>query len=203
MFTITSTAATVRATIATGSFGKRSNLDIKWQREFTRQKHGGLNNYIGIKYHIKHEHPVDEIMLHNFSDGYCGMSKIEENKSCLCYLTTAKNLRNSGNSIDEMQKKILFKNPKLKAIFTNAEFLYQKPLSISQVSFDKKTLVENHVLMTGDAAGLITPLCGNGMSMAMHSAKIAFEAIQDYLSNKSSYAQLESDIPATVEKNFR
>ena len=31
--------------------------------------------------------------------------------------------------------------------------------------------------MAGDAAGLITPLCGNGMAMAIHSGKLAVDAI--------------------------
>ncbi len=31
--------------------------------------------------------------------------------------------------------------------------------------------------MCGDTAGLIHPLCGNGMAMAVHSAKLASEAI--------------------------
>ena len=30
----------------TGCFGKRSNLDVKWQRDFIKQKPGKLNNYI-------------------------------------------------------------------------------------------------------------------------------------------------------------
>jgi flavin-dependent dehydrogenase len=29
--------------------------------------------------------------------------------------------------------------------------------------------------MIGDTAGLIHPLCGNGMAMAIHSAKLAAE----------------------------
>ncbi|WP_317129550.1 NAD(P)/FAD-dependent oxidoreductase [Flavobacterium zepuense] len=31
--------------------------------------------------------------------------------------------------------------------------------------------------MIGDTAGLIHPLCGNGMAMALHSAKIAAELV--------------------------
>ena len=34
--------------------------------------------------------------------------------------------------------------------------------------------------MLGDAAGLITPLCGNGMSMAMHSAYVLAQLFLQY-----------------------
>ena len=76
-----------------------------------------------------------------------------------------------------------FKNPFLEKIFTESNFLFSEPATISQISFDKKSQVEHHILMIGDAAGMITPLCGNGMSMAFHSAKIAFENINLYFSN--------------------
>jgi flavin-dependent dehydrogenase len=69
--------------------------------------------------------------------------------------------------------------------------LYETPVVISQISFDKKKQVENHVLLIGDAAGMITPLCGNGMSMAMHGSKIAFAVIKKYLSGKLSHDKME------------
>ena len=75
------------------AFGKRSNLDVKWKRDFLKQKPGKLNNYIGVKYHIKSDFPADTIALHNFKNGYCGISKVENDEHCLCYLTTAKNLK--------------------------------------------------------------------------------------------------------------
>ncbi len=178
--------------ICCGSFGKRSNLDVKWNRPFANQKPNKLNNYIGIKYHVKTIFPDDTIALHNFDNGYCGISKIEEDKYCICYLTNAENLKANNNSIDAMEKNILQKNPHLKSIFENCEKLYDSPVTISQISFNKKTLVENHILMLGDAAGMITPLCGNGMSMALQSSKIASGFIHEFLSGKIKRASLEA-----------
>ena len=190
-FIVTGADKAVSAKVAAGAFGKRSNLDIKWHRLFAMQKANTLNNYIGIKYHINYTHQPDEIYLHNFYKGYCGLSKIEDGKSCLCYLTTAENVKNCGNSIQEMQKQVLYKNPRLKEIFEGADFLYEQPLAISQISFNKKNQVENHILMLGDAAGMISPLCGNGMSMAMHASKLAFVKIDHFLTNAISRDQME------------
>jgi menaquinone-9 beta-reductase len=181
----------IKARLVAGSFGKRSNLDVKWKRHFISQKNSRLNNYIGIKYHIQTDFPADTIVLHNFSNGYCGMSRIENNTYCLCYLTTASNLQQSGNNIAIMEKEILSKNPFLKEIFTKADFLWKSPVTIAQISFEKKLQVENHVLLLGDAAGMITPLCGNGMSMALHGSKIAADVINRFLSNKISRKELE------------
>ncbi len=190
------------ATVVCGTFGKRSNLDIKWKRNFTRQKNNKLNNYIGIKYHIKTDFPEDLIALHNFSNGYCGISKIEEDKYCLCYLTTAQNLQASNNSIETMEKNILQSNPYLKDIFSSAVFLYDEPVTISQISFAKKTQVQDHILFIGDAAGMITPLCGNGMSMAMHGSKIAFNYIEEFLQNKIERHEMEQNYIDSWNRQF-
>ena len=191
------------AKVTVAGFGKRSNLDIKWKRAFTQQKNNKLNNFIGVKYHIEIDHPADTIALHNFEDGYCGISKIEEEKSCLCYLTTAKHLQNNRQSIPQMEEQVLFKNPHLKKIFTRAKFLYAAPETISQISFEQKALVENHLLFCGDAAGMITPLCGNGMSMALHSSKIAFGAIHLFLQHQLSRSQMEAQYTAVWKKQFQ
>src|SRR4029078_7876177 len=150
-----------------------------------------LNNYVGVKYHIQTNFPADTIALHNFQDGYCGISKIEHDKYCLCYLTTASNIQRNNNSIKETEQKVLCTNPHLKKIFEESKFLYDAPLTISQISFDKKSQVEDHSIMIGDAAGMITPLCGNGMSMALHASKIASGLIDQFLQNKISRSLME------------
>jgi flavin-dependent dehydrogenase len=179
-FTLLAGGNQYTAKVVCGTWGKRANLDVKLKRAFVREKQKGADNYIGVKYHVRLPWPANTIGMHNFKDGYCGISQIEDGKCCLCYLTTAENLKQNGNDIQQMEQNVLMKNPVLKQIFSGAEFLYQHPITISQVSFQKKETVLDHVLLLGDAAGMITPLCGNGMSIALHSAKIAFAAIDDF-----------------------
>ncbi|MEO8768706.1 MAG: FAD-dependent monooxygenase [Ferruginibacter sp.] len=202
LFQIITSKGNFESKVCCGSFGKRSNLDIKWKRNFIKQSPNKLNNFIAVKYHVKFKSPEDTIALHNFKDGYCGFSKIEDDKYCLCYLTNAANLKNSNNSIEEMEKNILSKNPHLSTIFLLSTKLYSSPLSISQISFQQKAAVENHLLMIGDAAGLITPLCGNGMSMAMHAGKIASIHISDFLDGKTNRLQMEIAYAGEWKKTF-
>jgi flavin-dependent dehydrogenase len=202
VFTVGFNGGEILSHVVCGSFGKRSNLDVKWSRNFIQKKPGKLSNYIGVKYHIKNSIPSDTIALHNFKNGYCGISKVENDKYCLCYLTTAQNLKENDNSIKKMEQNVLYKNPFLKKIFTGSEFIFHEPVTISQISFDKKLQVENHVLMTGDAAGMITPLCGNGMSMALHSSKIAFECIHSYLNKNITRSEMENRYIHQWNRNF-
>ncbi|MEO6403910.1 MAG: NAD(P)/FAD-dependent oxidoreductase [Ferruginibacter sp.] len=201
-FSIQTKKANFQSKICAGSFGKRSNIDIKWKRPFTASAKGALQNYVGIKYHVKYPQPIDTISLHNFSDGYCGISNIEDGKCCLCYLTTASNLKKAGNDIEKMEKEILSVNPHLEEILKQSEKLYATPISISQISFQQKSLVENHVLMMGDAAGMITPLCGNGMSMAMHGAKIASCYMNDFLQSNITRREMENAYSNAWKKQF-
>ena len=200
--TIQTNKKNTTAKIVAGAYGKRSNLDIKWKRNFAEKKANKLNNYIGVKYHVRTNFPKDTIALHNFKDGYCGISAIEDDKYCLCYLTNANNLSANNNSITQMQENVLYKNPVLKNIFTGAEFLYDTPLTISQIRKKKKTQQQNHILMLGDAAGMITPLCGNGMSMAMHSAKLAFIEMNNYLRQKISRNEMENNYASEWKNKF-
>jgi menaquinone-9 beta-reductase len=188
--------------VCCGAYGKRSNIDVKWKRNFITESNSKTNNYIAIKYHVKTTWPENVIGLHNFKDGYCGISKNEEDQYCLCYLTTAANLKRNNNSIAQMQNNILFQNPVLEQIFSESEFLFEQPVTISQISFSKKLSVENHVLMLGDAAGMITPLCGNGMSMALHSSKLAAKCIQNFLEKRIDRKTMETQYEQLWKKEF-
>lgn len=126
---------------------------------------------MGVKYHIKTDYPANEIGLDNFEGGYCGISKVEDDTYNLCYLYKRPEQKNY-KTIQELQENVLYKNPVLKNIFTSSDFLFPEPEVINEICFAPKTLIENHIIMCGDTAGLITPLCGNGMSMAINSARI-------------------------------
>jgi menaquinone-9 beta-reductase len=191
---------TVKITVS--SFGKRSNLDIKWKRPFASAAKNRLNNYIGIKYHIQGNFPADTIALHLFNKGYCGLVKVEGDKYNLCYLTTADNLKQCEGDIEKMETIILSRNPHLKRIFEEGRKCNRTPVTISQISFDQKSLVENHLLMTGDAAGMITPLCGNGMSMALHASKLAAKEINQFLAGRISREEMEKNYSFTWRRQF-
>ncbi len=201
-FSITTTLKNYRSKIACGTFGKRSNIDVNWKRKFTTVNKSKLNNYVAVKYHIRASFPPDCIGLHNFLNGYCGISKVEGDKYCLCYLTNAENLLHSKGSIPAMEKNVLMRNPHLKRIFTESEILYESPLTISRISFDKKKQVERNVLMIGDAAGMITPLCGNGMSMALHASKLAASQADLFLQQQISRQQMEQEYKRLWQQQF-
>jgi menaquinone-9 beta-reductase len=174
------------------AFGKRSNLDVKWNRRFLKKQDKKLDNYIGVKYHILTHWKKDLIGLHNFKNGYCGISKIEEGKYCLCYMTKAEDVKPFNGDLNKYESTVLAANPFLDEIFQSATFLPGFPVTIAQINFQEKTLVENGVIMLGDAAGMITPLCGNGMSMALRSSKIIAGLLTCFLRSEISYTDVQN-----------
>jgi flavin-dependent dehydrogenase len=199
-FTITTLeGTTMQSTFVIGAFGKRSNIDIRLNRNFIQQK----SPWLAVKAHYGGCFPNGIVGLHNFKGGYCGVSKVEDNRINICYLASYETFKEHKNS-DWYQKEVMEQNPQLKALFQSTKLLFDKPLTISQISFEQKEPVENHILMIGDTAGLIHPLCGNGMAMAIHSAKIAVEAIDDLLKEKiKTRTALEQNYTQHWNKTFK
>ena len=189
---------TFQSKITIGAFGKRSSLDVKMNRKFIQKK----SPYLAVKTHVKGNFPEELVALHNFKGGYCGVSKVESNAINLCYITEYSSFKKYKN-IKEFQEQVVYKNSYLKEIFTSSKAVFEKPLTISQISFETKKPIENHIIMCGDTAGMIHPLCGNGMGMAISSAQIASIEILDFLNNKISRKELEKNYLRNWNKEFK
>ena len=195
----TATSGTLTAELVIGAYGKRSVIDQKLQRPFIQKK----SPWLAVKAHYKAEFEDDLVALHNFKGGYCGVSKVEKDRVNICYLTDYAHFKTHKN-LQDFQQQVLFKNPHLKQIFERSSPLFEQPITISQISFDAKEPVYQHMLMIGDTAGLIHPLCGNGMAMAIHSAKICAELLLNYLKNPvPSRELLETNYTLAWNRQFK
>ncbi|WP_148782233.1 NAD(P)/FAD-dependent oxidoreductase [Aquimarina intermedia] len=150
-----------------GAHGKRSGLDKTLGRPFIQRK----SPWLAVKAHYSGIFPDNLVALHNFEGGYCGISKIEDDKINVCYLVNFESFKKYQN-LNDFQDQVLCANPHIREFFEQAHCLFDQPLSISQISFDRKSLLHNHIFLVGDAAGMIHPLCGNGMAMAIQSAQL-------------------------------
>lgn len=163
----TKTKGSFPTKLVIAAHGKRTKLDQQLDRKFIREH----SPYVGVKYHLKTDLPADTISLHNFKGGYCGVSQVEDDTFNLCYLIHRDQIKKHG-SIEQTEQEVLSRNPHLRQIFMHSDFLFEKPIVINEVAFWPKETVQDGILMVGDAAGTITPLSGNGMSIAIRSAKM-------------------------------
>ena len=176
---ITKSSGVFQSKITIGAFGKRSSLDQKMKRKFIQKE----SPYLAVKTHVKGLFPENLVALHNFKGGYCGISKVENNAINICYITEYRSFKKHKN-ITDFQEQVVFKNEHIKKIFKESTPVFKKPLTISQVSFQTKNPIENHIIMCGDTAGMIHPLCGNGMGMAISSARLASMRILQFLNGE-------------------
>lgn len=188
--------------VVLGTWGKRSNLDRQLNRSFFNRPDPRLNDWVGIKYHVASTFPEDRIKLHNFPGGYCGISRVNEGRTTLCYLVRGDRLLEAGGQIRQLETTVLYQNPILKNYFESFPSLYDTPKAISQVNFEPRPVIESHILLAGDSAGLIPPLTGNGMSMALRSSTLAVPLICSFLDGKSTREQLENSYRKQWKSTF-
>jgi flavin-dependent dehydrogenase len=181
-----------------GAYGKRSKLDKQLNRDFIDKR----SPWIAFKAHYQlSEFPEDHVELHHFKNGYCGLSKTENGHVNFCYLAHKK-VFDAYKNVSDFNQQVVSKNPFLADFLQKAEPVFKRPLGIAQIAFQQKPAIEDHMLMCGDTAGLIHPLCGNGMAMAIHSAKIAAECLDDHFKHGSSRYQLENNYQKSWNQTF-
>ncbi len=202
-YLLTTSAGELRAKLVVGSWGRKGNLDVQLQRPFLTQRGSKLDGWVGIKHQVRSASlPADLISLHNFAGGYCGVSPVEDGVHCVCYLVHEEALKGAG-SIAILEANVLGKNAALKALWAEAEFLYERPLAVSGVSFRRRSPVEGGVLLCGDTAGVIPPLCGNGMSMGLRAAQLALNCGAPFLKGAVSRPAMERDYTAQWQRAFK
>lgn len=185
-------AQTLHARCTIAAYGKRSGLDRTLNRHFLGQKHP----YVGLKNHFIGTPLPASVDLHSFAGGYCGISEIENGMTNVCLLVRQDVFQAvSGGDIAVFIAWMRQQNPALEAWLSQAHPVFERWLSISQIPFTRKTALEQDVLMTGDAAGLIAPLAGDGMEMALRGGRLAAAATAAFLTGGWSAPQLRETYP--------
>ena len=180
-----------RARVACGTWGKHANLDGKLHRPFLEPSRQG-RQFVAVKYHLHDiDFPKATVEMHNFRDGYCGLSPVPSGLTNCSYISDVRNLRAHSNSVAEMECQVLMQNPLLRPYLEEAQRAGNPPIVISQITFRERSTVDAHVLMLGDAAGTITPLAGNGMSMGMNASFLLNGLLLEFLDGRISRAELE------------
>ncbi len=180
-YQISTGTETITTTFVCNATGRKSNFSIN-DNHHTSNK----TNYVGVKYHVRLERDSSLIEIHSFPGGYCGISDVEDGKSCLCYIVNSKYLKQHENSFLHLEKSVLSKNKNLKHIFSRATFLTEKPVTVSGIHFRIRKPWDAGCFFLGDAAGCIAPLTGNGMSMALRAAGSLSKILTEYLIRKNA-----------------
>lgn len=159
----------VKSRLVIGAFGRSSALDRKLDRAHLAK----TTPWVGFKAHFEGLRLPHRIELHAFAGGYCGLSHVEEGRVNVCWITHRDALKAAGGKPQDMIDHTFRTNPALAARCAVLRPAWDSFLAVSQISFKSRNPFEQDVCMIGDAAGMIAPLCGDGMAMALRSAELA------------------------------
>jgi flavin-dependent dehydrogenase len=167
---ITNKSFSINSNLIIAAYGKTTNFKIK-------AKPSTGQSYFAMKWHVKTTHPDELLALHFFNKGYIGSSNVEDGKTTMCLMAASEVLKKHQNSLDTFVEQELMTNQKIAPLFEASEFLFEKPLSIANITLCHRYPVSDTLDFVGDAAGMIAPLSGNGMSMAFYGAFLMAENI--------------------------
>ena len=197
-FVVRTAAGAYRARVVVGAFGKRSSLDVKLARRFTNRR----SPYVAYKQHFLAESFPGVIELHAFRGGYCGVSPIEEGRVNVCFIAHSAFMHRPEGALDLAALPILRTNPRLAARLDSMVPEQGTLCAVASPSLDNKEKFERDICMVGDAAGMIAPLCGDGMAMALRSAELASMHIDQFLRGRISSSAFKSDYTASWNREF-
>ena len=154
----------------------------RWERSG-----GAQGDLVGFKMHwrlspVQNEALCGAMELFLFRDGYGGLSLIEDEIANLCFVVRRGRLRKLGGwhgLIDAILQEL----PLLRERLDGAAAQWTKPLAISPIPYGFIANPTDGLWRVGDQAAVIPSFTGDGMSIALHSARLAAEM---YLAGRSA-----------------
>lgn len=208
------------AKVIVGAWGRWGRFDQQLQRAFVRDR---SHRNFGFKRHYRRCPPErvegpspshaersfagwaaqdDTIHLYAFSRGYLGVNAIEGGRTNICGLVHASRLAQHKGRWDSFITMIRAEERRLEELYARHEPAQEQYLSSEPVIFRARSAVEGGIFMIGDASGVIDPLTGNGMAMAIQSALLLAPMIIRLLEWPSRRGGIEDEYRARHRAMF-
>ncbi len=118
---------------------------------------------------------ASELML--YPGGYGGIQPVEDGIANLCCVVQQRYLATTGNRWEKFLDKIQKHCPHLAMRLAGAEPLLAKPIAITHIPYGFiRSTTENGLYCIGDQAAVIPSFTGDGISIALHTARCAVTA---------------------------
>jgi menaquinone-9 beta-reductase len=196
-FTVTTSQDTFRAKMVIGAYGKRSGLDRSLTRPFMQRP----SPFVACKAHYTGIELPSVVELHAFPGGYCGLSQIESGRVNVCWIGHKERMQAAAGTGD--RNDVLSQNPVLAQRLKSMECVSSSSQALSQITFELKGKFDQDVWMIGDTAGMIAPLCGDGMAMALRSAELAVPMASAFLQGELKISILKHQYTSAWNREFR
>jgi flavin-dependent dehydrogenase len=195
--------AEIRARTVIAAHGKRNALDRVLNRPFLRRSHP----FVALKRHFYGPSLNSRVSLHAFPGGYCGLAEIEDGMTNVCLLVREPVFRSAAKSggapIESFLDWMRRQNAHLADWFAQAEPADEGWITIAQVPFGSKSPMVGDILMAGDAGGLIAPLAGDGIAIALQSGAMAAQRCIQFLAGQTDRREMPVLYARDWERAFK
>lgn len=167
----------------------RANVLLKLaEKEFSRKgakarrakDKGQRTKLVGFKTHLKNADLAKGVCeIYFFRGGYGGLSYVENDLANHCFLIKAEIVKEFAGDANKIVEEVIFQNGRARETMQNAQPVFDW-LAVSVDGFGRKNLnPAKNLLTVGDAAAFIDPFTGSGMLMALESAEILAQTINE------------------------
>ena len=142
-----------------------------------------------------------------FAGGYAGLQLVEHDRANLCLLVRRDRFAATGRSWPGLLEAIGKETPALAARLEGASPKWTRPLSVAGLPYglvvrapDPDRREFGRLWRLGDQAAVIPSFSGDGMSIALHSARLAASAYLSGEGVRCFQSQLAADVGAQVSR---
>ena len=140
----------------------------------------------------------DHVELNLYRGGYAGLQPVEEGVANLCCLVSRSHFQRLGSRWEALLHAMQEESPLLKRRLSGAESLLPRPLAISSIPYGFVRQHSTGLWALGDQAAVIPSFTGDGMSIALHSGRLAAEMYLRGETAKDFQQKLHDDLTKQV-----
>jgi flavin-dependent dehydrogenase len=160
-------------------------------------------SYIGVKSHFRGIAMEPVVELYFFRGGYLGLCPVEDGLVNASALLERGAVVNTGKTIVTILSGAAQRNKRLYEKLKHAEPVLGSQAAVAPVHLNRKLLSWDQLPLLGDTAGMIPPLCGDGMSMALRSAALCVPLADRYLRGQLSLVDWELAYTQQINREFK
>jgi flavin-dependent dehydrogenase len=200
-FAVEAGGDTLSGRLVLGAYGRRSALDRRLDRPFLDEQ----SPYVAFKAHYAGTAPdgPPAVEVHAAPGGYCGIGPVEDDRFNVCWIGRTDALKAAGGTAPAMLDGMRRHNPALDARMRGLDRVSARFQAVSQVPLMAKSQFVDDVCMIGDSAGMIAPLCGDGMAMALDTADLVAPMADQFLSGRRSAPRFRTDYRERWRARYR
>jgi len=160
------------------------------------------HSYVGIKSHYSGMHTDLVTELYFVKGGYVGISPVENGYSNVAALLDKEVVKGAGTSVPAIFESVSRGNPHLVERMKHAVPIAGTQASIAPVHLSLHPLAWHVIPHLGDAAVVIPPLCGDGMSIALRSSYLCCALADRYLRGEISLSRWKEEYTQAIQHEF-